>query len=321
MPSYCPDCGAASPDEARFCMSCGCERQLAPPGHPPTVVVHPPPPPPGHALGPAAPSPPGRFPGRAFRGDRAVAGSGRAGPDSAAPGAGRRRALVWSATLAAAVLVGGGATAGALLLQGSHGKQENTAGQDDSRAAASPEPAPSRPAAAPATSDVTPEVPQTDTPPVSDVPVVPEGYRAVIDPAGFSFAVPGLWSRTGEKNHQTEYAGRTGMAKLLVGVTANVPYTSYENFRSIERTARANQEDYRRIRLARNIFRGRPGAIWEYTYADRDTGGTIHSIDQSYIDAGGTEYAIYTTDHDTQWQQARERFDTALSTWAVPGMD
>ncbi|MGV2922426.1 zinc-ribbon domain-containing protein, partial [Streptomyces alfalfae] len=26
MASYCPHCGAAAPDEARFCMKCGKER-------------------------------------------------------------------------------------------------------------------------------------------------------------------------------------------------------------------------------------------------------------------------------------------------------
>lgn len=96
MASYCPHCGAAAPDEARFCMKCGKER-LPDPGAaaPPPAPGAPPPPPaptapptpgappppaftpaaptapaaPVAPMVPAAPSPVGAFLGRTFRGD------------------------------------------------------------------------------------------------------------------------------------------------------------------------------------------------------------------------------------------------------------
>ncbi|WP_392840467.1 hypothetical protein [Streptomyces sp. LN500] len=152
-------------------------------------------------------------------------------------------------------------------------------------------------------------------------PTVPGGYRMVSDSAGFSFAVPVQWDRESERNHQITYAGSTGRAELKVGVIRNAPYTSYENFRNLERTADANQKNYRRLQLGANTFQGFQGAIWEYTYEDKQSGETIHAIDQSYIADDGTEYAIYTTERDRYWSDARQIFDTALSTWMLNDLD
>ncbi|MCW7945560.1 hypothetical protein AAW14_27010 [Streptomyces hygroscopicus] len=109
MASYCPHCGTQAPDEARYCMRCGREREpvatergaVEPTGAPlepstgPTVPpVSPPlgPPPPSYAPAPASPSasapasaqgrPPllGAFLGRTFRGDWAGAARAAAWP-------------------------------------------------------------------------------------------------------------------------------------------------------------------------------------------------------------------------------------------------
>ncbi|WP_406740694.1 hypothetical protein [Streptomyces atratus] len=236
------------------------------------------------------------------------------------PAGGRRRsALVWTGTLVAALLVGGGATAGVLAL--TDGRSGDGAATDDkpttearsSRAptdepTSSPDPSPSGSPAP--TASATPSA-----------PTVPEGFRLVSDTAGFSFAVPTVWDRRSEENHQITYAGSTGRAALKVGVIRNAPYTSYENFVTLEHTADANQKNYRRLELTANTFQGRPGAIWEYTYEDRESGETIHAIDQSYIADDGTEYAVYTTERDTEWPGARRIFDTALSTWMLNDID
>ncbi|MEW1690958.1 zinc ribbon domain-containing protein [Streptomyces sp. NPDC091265] len=242
--------------------------------------------------------------------------------DVAAPAAaGRRRTVVvWSATLTAALLVGAGATAGVLVLTDKDA--DKAAVSEDNR------PAPAGSSEAPA-ADPSPEPAGTGSPAPSDTgsptastaPTAPDGYSMVVDSAGFTFAVPSVWDRQGEKNHQITYAGSTGRAELKVGVIRNAPYTSYENFRTLEKTADANQKDYRRIQLAANTFQGLQGAIWEYTYEDRESGETIHAIDQSYIADDGTEYAVYTTERDAYWPDARKVFDTALSTWSLNDTD
>ncbi|MER5360215.1 zinc-ribbon domain-containing protein [Streptomyces sp. NPDC002785] len=238
----------------------------------------------------------------------------------------KRTALIWTGTLVAALLVGGGATAGVLTL--TNGRSGVGPAEDDKPAASRNNQAP----AADPSQEQTPSdsAAPSDSPAPSDsasasaspsAPTVPEGYRLVSDTAGFSFAVPTYWDRQSEKNHQIIYAGLTGRAQLKVGVIRNAPYTSYENFRTLERTADANQKNYRRLQLSANTFQGRQGAIWEYTYEDRDSGETIHAIDQSHIADDGTEYAVYTTERDAYWPGARQIFDTAVSTWMLNDID
>ncbi|MBT2492303.1 hypothetical protein J7E96_28085, partial [Streptomyces sp. ISL-96] len=161
----------------------------------------------------------------------------------------------------------------------------------------------------------------TETPTASQQSAPPEpptGFRRVTDPAGFSLAVPDVWSRTNANAGQITYSGSTGMEHLLIGVVHNPPYaTSYENFLNIEQKAKANQKNFQRLRLEPNTFQGRPGAIWEYTFTDKQTGETLHAIDQGYIAPNGTDYSIYTKSRDRDWQYARKIFDTALSTWSL----
>ncbi|MFD0338517.1 hypothetical protein ACFVH0_07440 [Streptomyces sp. NPDC127117] len=240
---------------------------------------------------------------------------------TAPPGSRKRSALIWTGTLVAALLVGGGATAGVLALTdggGGAGAVEDDRPTAEARNSQAPPAEPTQQqtsAATPSASTV------SATPSAPAAPSVPEGFRLVSDTAGFSFAVPTVWDRRSEKNHQITYAGSTGRAALKVGVIRNAPYSSYENFVTLERTAEANQKNYRRIELAANTFQGRPGAIWEYTYEDRESGETIHAIDQSHIADDGTEYAVYTTERDSEWPGARRIFDTALSTWMLNDID
>ena len=99
------------------------------------------------------------------------------------------------------------------------------------------------------------------TPPAA--PTVPDGSRMVSDSAGFSFAVPVQWDRESREGAPDHVRGSTGRAELKVGVIRNTPYTSYENFQNLERTADADQRNYRRLQLGANTFQGLPGAIWE----------------------------------------------------------
>ncbi|WP_274561320.1 hypothetical protein [Streptomyces spiramyceticus] len=238
----------------------------------------------------------------------------------------KSRVLLWVGTLAAAFLIGGGATAGVLVLQG--GDAEDTsrqAARDDkpavaesnrptggaSQSGSSPSPTPS---ASPSEPSESPSAPETS----ASSGGVPKGFRQVTDSAGFSLAIPELWSRQTAEGGQITYAGSTGMEHLLIGVVPDPPYaSSYENFLALEKNAKANQKDFKRLRLERNTFQGRAGAIWEYTYTDKQTGETLHAIDQGYIAENGTDYSIYTKARDRDWQYARKTFDAAVATWSL----
>ncbi|MGW2177178.1 cell division protein PerM [Streptomyces sp. NPDC001732] len=243
------------------------------------------------------------------------AGSGTPSASRPAPAAGSRRrtALVWTGTLLAALLVGGGATAGVLFLMDDQKDGPADGNKPAATAGPSQEGTPS--------TDPSSSAGATPSASGSTAPTVPEGFRYVSDTAGFSLAVPTAWDQRTEKDDQITYSGSTGRAELKIGVIRNASYTSYENFRTMEATAEKNQKNYRRIQLSANTFQGLPGAIWEYTYEDGQSGETIHAIDQSHIAEDGTEYAVFTSERDTDWEPARKIFDTALSTWLLNDVD
>ncbi|MFD8566562.1 zinc ribbon domain-containing protein [Streptomyces sp. NPDC059639] len=238
----------------------------------------------------------------------------------AAPAGPKRHTGVWVGTLLGAFVIGGGAAAGVLLLQddGDGGKDdakdnkpvaaqtEQTGGTD-----ASPEP--------PASPTPTEPPVSADTAVPSATPEIPAGYHQVFDPKGFSFAVPGVWDRIGIRNDsQITYAGSTGMEKYIVGVIPHADYTSYENLQNLETHLKGDTKKthYQRVRLEKNTFQGEPGALWEYTYED-EAGRTIHGIDQSYIAADGTEYAIFLTGKDDVWSEMRETYRIGLDSWRL----
>ncbi len=231
----------------------------------------------------------------------------------------RSPAVIWVATLAAAFLIGGGATAGVLLWQ-DHTKDADSPGKGQSAPTAGTSRPPATPNQPP---DQTP--PQSSDPtqgpgssgPPADASAVPTGYQRVTDDKGFSFAVPDGWTRQGVTNgSQITYAGATGLEHFLVGVIPNAGYTSYDNFTTMEKRAR-KKDGYQRITLEHATFQNRAGALWEYTYTD-EAGQTIHCKDQGYVAADGTEYAIQLASHDDDWQSGlSDTFDEALASWRL----
>ncbi|MFE4252111.1 zinc ribbon domain-containing protein [Streptomyces sp. NPDC056910] len=239
---------------------------------------------------------------------------------AAAPPKSPRRAGIWVATIAGAFVIGGGVAAGVLLLQDNGGKDDK-AGRDDKPAVSTEQPATSQaPTPAPSpTPSVTPDRATDATPGTTPDATVPSGYRKAVDPMGFSFVIPDVWSRQGVENgSQITYAGSTGAEHYLIGVIPDAGYTSYDNILNMEKHAEEDKkkQDYQRIDLRRNTFQGRPGAIWEYTY--RDEGGrTMHGIDQSYVAEDGTEYTIYLVGQQDVWADLKRTYRTGLESWRL----
>ncbi|MGW0909357.1 hypothetical protein [Streptomyces sp. NPDC002853] len=238
-----------------------------------------------------------------------------------------RRTALWVATLTAAFVIGSGIAAGVLLWQDNNDGSADKAGGKDDKPAVSrsqdPTPAPS-PSDTPTDSTEDPEVEPSASPDtVDDAPGAPAGFDLVSDVSGFEFAVPDGWSRQGEERPgQIVYAGSTGPEQYIVGVVPNAPYTSYENFTTIEKDAKKDpkKSDYQRLRLEPNTFQGRSGAIWEYTYTDR-AGREIHALNQSYVADNGTEYAILLSWRADFWPagEGEKNHRIALENWRLNG--
>ncbi|MGX5184711.1 zinc ribbon domain-containing protein [Streptomyces avermitilis] len=252
------------------------------------------------------------------------------GPPPAAAPKPRSRAVVWAVTLAVAFVVGGGAAAGVLVWQ-EHQKGDTSSGKPRTKPTATASDSPSATPFADPTSGATDTATDEATDEATDRATdgatggataspfeLPAGYHRLDDPFGFSLAVPDVWAREGVKNGtQVTYAGSTGLEHLQVGVIANAGYTSYDNFLTLEKTAKKKDAGYQRIRLERNTFQGRDGAIWEYTYTD-GSGRTVHAADQGYVAEDGTEYAIMLVGKDELWEGGlAETFRVALDSWQL----
>ncbi|WP_409062976.1 hypothetical protein [Streptomyces sp. SYP-A7185] len=250
-----------------------------------------------------------------------------------------RRTALWIATLTAAFVIGSGIAAGVLLWQNNNDGTADEAGGKDDKPAISRTQDPTGPATpsdtptdgtdgtedSGETGDTEGVEPSAGPDTVDDAPAseLPSGYDLVSDVNGFEFAVPDGWNRQGEdRPGQILYSGSTGREEFLVGVVRNAPYTSYENFTTIEKDARKDpkKSDYQRLRLEPNTFQGRSGAIWEYTFTDT-AGREIHALNQSYVADNGTEYAIQLSWRADFWPagEGEKVHRTALEHWRLNG--
>ncbi|MGW0698838.1 hypothetical protein ACWD0A_05770 [Streptomyces sp. NPDC002867] len=241
-----------------------------------------------------------------------------AGPGGGATGDRRRKVLLWTATLTAAFVIGGGATAGLLIWQDQQDTDHAPTTQD--RRSAPPAQTPdAKPQATPSPA-ASPSSSASPSPPASPGGTLPAGFVVREDPAGFSVAVMEGWTRR-QAGSQVFYEAPTGGEYLQIGVIRNTPMSSYENFTGLEKKHLANAaSDYRRLRLEQNTYQGRPGALWEFTHIpEPDEGGLVrHVIDQAFVAADGTEYAILAAGRADRWDPDKDVvFSTAVATFTA----
>ncbi|MGI5402181.1 hypothetical protein ACQEVG_22595 [Streptomyces sp. CA-135486] len=234
----------------------------------------------------------------------------------------KRKVLVWTATLTVAFLIGGGATAGALIMRKDNDGTDHSQNQHQNQN--------KPPAASPSESPKTdPEPSQDPGPQQSPIPsasptqstgtgTLPAGFVLKQDPAGFSVGVMDGWSRR-QTGSQIFYEAPTGGEYLQIGIVKNTPMSSYENFLGLEQKHLGTPEtQYERSQLIQNTYQGRPGALWEFTHIPEPDEGTLkrHVIDQAFVAADGTEYAILAAGRAELWDANKDVvFSTALNTF------
>jgi hypothetical protein len=146
---------------------------------------------------------------------------------------------------------------------------------------------------------------------------VPEGWERVEDPEGFSLALPKGWKRQVEGS-QIDYTPDGGEHFLRVAVDDSPDFDSpYHHQLDLEEQVRTRPE-YKQVSLEENIFRDRPGALWDFTWtAPKDTKfpGPRRAIEQMYLSRDGVEYTIYMSAPAGDWKTAEEQFYAVLRSW------
>jgi hypothetical protein len=137
---------------------------------------------------------------------------------------------------------------------------------------------------------------------------VPDGYHLVRDQRlGVSFPVPDGWQPKKGPNGEVTYADPTGLAGITVGMVDPAGSHPIEHFTDIEANTKVNYATYRRLRMQRTTFKGKPAAVWEFTFRGRAR--VFRAIDLGYGTAGGREYDIYLSAPDARWDTYRPVFD------------
>ena len=101
----------------------------------------------------------------------------------------------------------------------------------------------------------------------------------------------------------------TGGSYVQIGIIKNTPTTSYENFLTLEKKHLETPEtQYGRTQLMQNAGQGRPGALWEFTHIPEPDEGSLkrHVIDQAFVAADGTEYAILAAGRADLWDASKD---------------
>ncbi|MYS89401.1 MULTISPECIES: serine/threonine-protein kinase [Streptomyces] len=233
----------------------------------------------------------------AFATGHGTPGPTRLGPMATGPqpaGSGRRRRLRTLALVVALAAIIGGGTAVAL-------QQWNESRQTASGAAGS--------------SGTT----STEQPGSS----VPAGWTRRDDPAGFSLYLPKGWKRQtfgpqGELK-QIDYTPDGGRHFVRIAVDTSPDFADpYAHQLDLEQQLQ-RLVDYKRVKLERNVYRDRDGALWEYTWTaqpkDTKFPGPRRAIEETYVARDGTEYALYMSAPARDWAKARKQFTSLLQGW------
>ncbi|MFE5890578.1 serine/threonine-protein kinase [Streptomyces sp. NPDC056462] len=214
-------------------------------------------------------------------------------PDAAPERKRGRRTALW---IASALVIAATAT-GAVLLRpgGGLASSDDDAPRSPSRPASGTSPAPS----------------------ASPSPV-PAGYHLVKAGQNFSVPVPDGWkAQKVPKTGEVAYIDPTGLVGLRVEEVEFAGADPLQHWRDTEEAqTRRDNAGYERVRMSRTTFRGRTAGYWEFTFQGRVRG--FRGVELAINGADNTQYAIYLSAPDAQWDEYRPVFDTAVNGIRLP---
>jgi serine/threonine protein kinase len=127
--------------------------------------------------------------------------------------------------------------------------------------------------------------PSTASAPAPSISAPAPGTR---DETGFSWVPPKGWTRTAKSPSNIHYHSPDGNEEIAASYALAGGGDLLSQWRTSE-AASHDVPDYRKIRLERTTFRGRPAVIWEYTFTDN---GVPWQARQLGFTTGGKAYQL-----------------------------
>ncbi|WP_405586412.1 protein kinase domain-containing protein [Streptomyces sp. NBC_01190] len=238
---------------------------------------------------------------------------GRSRPPQPAPPSRRRTSSWLAAVLAVAVVAGAGVFA------------LHRFGSADDGSDAKPAGGPSGPATVtttrPTATTPTATTPSTTIPPgtTPPPPPLPDGYHHYENTdRGYTVPVPDGWTRQVAKDgEEVDFIDPTQKVDLKISALDYGSTSPYQHFKDLEPETSSQVDDYHRERLDATTQLGDPAAIWEFTF--EGSVRKFHAIDLGFITSGGTEYAVYLSAPDAEWDVNRPVFDAAVAGFRQSG--
>ncbi|MET8470721.1 serine/threonine-protein kinase [Streptomyces sp. NPDC006422] len=153
-----------------------------------------------------------------------------------------------------------------------------------------------------------PTVEGTSRPPTATLPA---GARRE---AGYAWVPPKGWERVVKTASEVHYTSPDGTQEL-VAQSALAKDDLLATWRTSERAAHQGR-DYRKLRLARTTFRGRPAVVWEYLFTLE---GDRWHAELLGFDRGSRSYQIGTWYRPQAGPQARRTYERVKSTFTELG--
>ncbi|WP_327381531.1 serine/threonine-protein kinase [Streptomyces sp. NBC_01207] len=147
-------------------------------------------------------------------------------------------------------------------------------------------------------------------------PSPPDGYRFQ-DGGGVTLPVPTGWSRDELAGGEIAFVDPSGLLGLRVKADAFAGADALEHWRTTEEEqTRRDNPGYERVRMTASTVHGRPAGYWEFTFNGKVR--TFRAVEVAFADTAGTQYVVYFSAPDAEWDQHRPVFDTAVEGLRLP---
>ncbi|MCF3134671.1 serine/threonine-protein kinase [Streptomyces olivochromogenes] len=142
------------------------------------------------------------------------------------------------------------------------------------------------------------------------LPPVPAGYHLKKADSGILVPVPDGWTSKTLPGGEVAYIDPSGLVGLRINVVRFAGSDPLRHWRETEEDqTRRDNPGYERVRMAATTFRGRPAGYWEFTFDGRAR--KYRAAELAFAAADDTQYVIYLSAPNAQWQTYRRVFDTA----------
>jgi hypothetical protein len=155
--------------------------------------------------------------------------------------------------------------------------------------------------------------PSASPAPTYTPPPVPAGYHLVAErDRGFSVPVPDGWKRqVSDDGRQFVYVDPTGLVGLRVAALDFAGPSPLGHFEDVEEQMVPDLEGYERLRMQSTRWRGRPAAVWEFTF--KGTARDFRAVDLGFGQPGEQEFTVYLSAPSDRWGSYRAVFDNAVA--------